>query len=239
MEQCKADLCFFRLRKDGETIRILSVHVDDISVRESEVRDALYASLLQDFQTTQGNLSWYLGCAFERDKTDGVLRMSQRAFMEPVASRHGVNTASGLPAFQPADLGPRREGEPVCDKPARVAFGSLIWIGGTTRPDIANAVRTVARQAHDPAKRHGRAVPKITSYPGGLSLFNEWIPNEDAPSASRSLQEGSTKPPWGWVKPSRSLREAFSKSSSSLRSPRILRDGTIASLLREGFIKPP
>ena len=154
--------------------------------------------------------------------------MLQRSFIEPVASRYGVNTVSGLPAFQPADLGPRREGEPVCDKPVRVAVGSLIWVGGMTRPDIANAVWAVARRAHDPAKVHGRAVPKIISYLGGLSLFNQSFPSEDATRTSRSLQEGPTKPP-GWMKSSRSLREAFSKSSWSLRSPRILRDGTIAS----------
>ena len=117
MEQCKADPCVFRLRIDGETTMILCVHVDDVIVAgESEVCDALYASLLQEFQTTQGNLSWYLGCAFERDKAGGVLRMSQRAFIESVASRYGVNTVSGLPASQSADLGPRREREPVCDK---------------------------------------------------------------------------------------------------------------------------
>ena len=33
-----------------------------------------------------------------------------------------------------------------------------------TRPDIANAVRAVARQAHDRAKRHWRAVRKIIAY---------------------------------------------------------------------------
>ena len=55
----------------------LCVHVDDIIVeRESEVCISLYASLLQEFQTTQGNLSRYLGFAFERDKAGGVLRIS-------------------------------------------------------------------------------------------------------------------------------------------------------------------
>ena len=168
MEQCEADPCVFRLRIDGETTMILCVHVDDIIVAgEFEVCDALYASLLQEFQTTQGNISWYLGCAFEHDKAGGVLRMSQRAFIESVASRYGVNTVSGLPASQSADLGPRREGEPVCDKPVRAAVGSLIWVGGMTRPDIANAARAVARQAHNPAERHWRAVCKIISYLNG------------------------------------------------------------------------
>ncbi|CAM9895183.1 unnamed protein product [Ascophyllum nodosum] len=168
VEQCKADPCVFRLRIDGETVMILCVHVDDIIVGgESEVCDALYASLLKEFQTTQGNLSWYLGCAFERDKAGGVLRMSQRAFKESVASRYGIDTVSGLPASQSADLGPRREGEPVCDKPVRAAVGSLIWVGGMTRPDIANAVRAVARQPHYPAERHWRAVCKIISHLNG------------------------------------------------------------------------
>ena len=33
-----------------------------------------------------------------------------------------------------------------------------------TRPDIANTVRAVARQAHDPAEKHWRAVRKIIAY---------------------------------------------------------------------------
>ena len=49
MEQCKVYPCVFRLRKDGETIMILCDHADDIIVGESEVCDALYASLLQEF----------------------------------------------------------------------------------------------------------------------------------------------------------------------------------------------
>ena len=116
-EQCKADPCVFRLRKYGETITILCVHVDDAIVGgESEVCDALYASLLQQFQTAH-YISWYLGCAFERDMAGGVLRISQRAFIESVASRYRVNTVSGVPASQSENLGFRRKGEPVCDKP--------------------------------------------------------------------------------------------------------------------------
>ena len=67
-------------------------------------------------------------------------------------------------ASQSVDLGPRGNDGPVCDKPVRAVVGSLIWLGGITRPDIANAVRTVARQAHDPAERHWRAVRKIIAY---------------------------------------------------------------------------
>ena len=71
---------------------------------------------------------------------------------------------SDLPASQLADLGPRRNDDPLCDKPVRAAVVSLIWLGGMTRPDIVNAVRAVARQALDPAERHWRAVRKIIAY---------------------------------------------------------------------------
>ena len=52
--------------------------------------------------------------------------MSQRAFIEAIASRYGVNTVSGLPASQSANLDPRREGESICDKPVPAAVGNLI-----------------------------------------------------------------------------------------------------------------
>ena len=60
-----------------------------------------------------GELSWYPGCAFERDRKGGVLRASQRVFIESLVDRYGVDTVSDLPASQSADLGPRRNDEPV------------------------------------------------------------------------------------------------------------------------------
>ena len=162
MDQCKADPCVFRLNKDGVVFMIVCVHVDGITVAgESKARGFLRTCFLEEFQTTGGGLSWYVGYAFERDRKGDVLRTSQRAFIESVVNRYGADAVSDLPASQSAYLGPRRSDEPVYDKPVRAAAGSLIWLGGMTRPDIANAVRAVARQAHDPAERHWRVVRKI------------------------------------------------------------------------------
>ena len=109
--------------------------MDDITVAgESEACDVLSTCLLEEFQTTEGELSWYLGCAFERDRKGGALRASQRAFIESLVSRYGVDAVSDLPDFQSAHLSPRRNDEPACDKPIRAAVGSLIWLGGMTRP---------------------------------------------------------------------------------------------------------
>ena len=71
MEQCKADRCFFRLSRDGGVVMIVCINVDDITVAgESEACDFLSTCLLEEFQTTGGELSWYLGRAFERHKKE-------------------------------------------------------------------------------------------------------------------------------------------------------------------------
>ena len=163
MEERKADPCVFRLIRDDVVLIVMDicVHADDITVAgESEACDFL-STVLVFLRTTGGEFSWYLGCAFERDRKRGVLRAPQRALIESVVSRYGFNTVSDLPAYQSANLGPRRNDEPVYDKPVRAAVGSLIWLGGMTRPDIVSAVRAVIRQARDPAGRRWRAVRKI------------------------------------------------------------------------------
>jgi len=110
--------------------------------------------LLEPFQTKGGELSWYLGCAFERDMKEGIPRVSQRELVETVVSRYGIDAETDLPASQSTGVGPRRDDESVCDKPVRVAVGSLIWLSGMARVDIANAVKAAVRQSHDPAEMH-------------------------------------------------------------------------------------
>ena len=126
--------CVFRLIRDGVVVMIMFMWMT-LLLQESLRCDFLSTCLLEEFQITGGELSWYLGCAFERDRKGGLLRASQIAFIKSVVSRYGVDAVSGLPTSQSADLDPRRNDEPACDKPVRSAVGSLIWLGGMTRPD--------------------------------------------------------------------------------------------------------
>lgn len=60
----------------------------------------------------------------------------------------------------------------------REAVKGLIWVSSSTRPDISNAVRDLARCSHDPSLVHWKAVLKIMaslltrdlglSYPKGI-----------------------------------------------------------------------
>ena len=49
----------------------------------------------------------------------------------------------------------------------REAVGSLLWLSTMTRPDITNAVRAVARYAHEPSERLWQAIMEVLSYLNG------------------------------------------------------------------------
>ena len=49
----------------------------------------------------------------------------------------------------------------------REAIGSMMWLSTMNRPDITNAVRAVARYAHEPTEILWQAIMKILSYLNG------------------------------------------------------------------------
>ena len=65
-------------------------------------------------------------------------------------TRFDVHTTSDTPTSPGADLGPNRDYESGGYWPMREVVGILLWLSSITRPDTANAVRTVARYAHTP-----------------------------------------------------------------------------------------
>ena len=102
MEQSKADLCVFRKVVDGEITLIVCVHVDDLAVtaKERETFDTFYAQQLKDEFPVNGmdDLSWYLGCAFERDKMEGVMKITQTTFVDSLVDRFDTQYENQTPA---------------------------------------------------------------------------------------------------------------------------------------------
>ena len=92
------------------------------------------------------------------------MEISQTQFMQSVLNRFGVSKSRPIPATPSLDLRHVSEEETVVDVPFREIVGSLMWIANQTRPDIANAVRAVARFSHDPKPIHYKAAQKILEY---------------------------------------------------------------------------
>ena len=167
MEQSKADPLVFRKAVDGEVTLVVCIHVDDLAVtaKDQDTFDCFYAQLKEEFPVSDmGDLSWCLGCAFERDRMKGVVKMTQTAFVDLLVDRFDLKYETQTPASVEFDLGPKIIHEKEGDWPYKQAVGGLLWISGMTRPDIASAVRAVARHAHNPAAWHWKAVRKIIAY---------------------------------------------------------------------------
>ena len=144
----------------------LVVHVDDILVSgEKEACDELHHTLNEIFPTeTLGELKWYLRCAVERDWQHGSVAIKQPAMIDTLTKRFHVIVQSDTPASTVADLRPTTADVTMVDCPFREVAGGVMWLGGMTRPDIANAARAVPCHSHNPCERHWKAVVKILSY---------------------------------------------------------------------------
>ena len=56
-------------------------------------------------------LTWYTCCAFRQDRDLGAWEITQKAFIESILNRVGVNASSGIAAIPGVELAPREEGE--------------------------------------------------------------------------------------------------------------------------------
>lgn len=121
------------------------------------------ARFLRTFLQTNNleKFTWHTGCVFERDWDKGASKISQTARIDQLVDGFNIFSTSKLPACPSVGLKATQEGEEVRTERYREAVGGLLWLTNTTRPDIPNVVREVARLAHNPSVNHWGAVPKI------------------------------------------------------------------------------
>ena len=77
-EQCLADSCVFRLIRGGIVVLILVVHVDDICAVGKKERCDQFGEDLNRMLSVKnlGELKWYSGYFYERDREAGRLKIS-------------------------------------------------------------------------------------------------------------------------------------------------------------------
>ena len=147
---------------------LVCVHTDDLAVtaNDKETFGAFYTQIKKEFSVNDiGDFCWYLGCAFERDKTECVMKMTKPiAFVDLLVDRFDIQYDTQTPASAEFDLGSKTIDEKEGDWPHKQAVGGLLWISGMKWPDIASAVRAVTRHAHSSAAWHWKAVWKMVAY---------------------------------------------------------------------------
>ena len=98
-QQCLADACVFRLVEEGRVAIIAVVHVDDIFAVGLKSRcDAFRDELNQMVPVKNlGELRWYGGCHYTREREMGTLTISQKTFADELVKKFCVTSTQSVP----------------------------------------------------------------------------------------------------------------------------------------------
>ena len=165
-EQSLADACILRLVESGTVFIVTVVHVDDIFAVGRNARCDQFCKDLNRLVPINnlGELRWYAGCRYARDWDAGTLTILQQAFAENTALQFGVSSGRRNPLKKGLQLEEFDATEPEGGWPFRELVGCLMWLANQTRPDIANAVRAVARHTNSPKEIHWKTAVGIIEY---------------------------------------------------------------------------
>ena len=165
-EQCNADACAMRLVEDGGVSVVVVVHVDDIFAIGRKTRCDKFGDGLNAYVpiANLGELRWYAGCRFERDRVAGTVNISQQTSAEKIVAKFGVTRGKPTPMVLGLRLDEFDQEEAEVEEPFRSLVGNLMWLANQTRPVILNAVRRVARYSHSPKLVHWKAALYILQY---------------------------------------------------------------------------
>ena len=100
-EQYMTDVFVFRLIEDHERVAITAVvHVDDIfAIGQKERCYRLCVDLNQTIPVKNlGDLKWYGGCRYPKDRKRGTLTKSQQRFAEELVKKFRVTSVQSVPS---------------------------------------------------------------------------------------------------------------------------------------------
>ena len=128
-QQCLADACVFRLVEEGRIAIIAVVHVDDIFAVGLKSRCDLFRDELNRMVPVKnlGELRWYGGCHYAREREMGTLTISQKTFADELVKKYGVTSTQSVPLRVGIKLEEFNEDEMVENWPFRELVGSLMW----------------------------------------------------------------------------------------------------------------
>ena len=106
------------------------VHVDDIfAVGRKERCDRFCMDLIGMIPVKNlGELKWYGGCFYSRDRDRGTLTISQHSFAQDLVKKFCVDSVQNVPIKVGAKLENFSEDDVTEDWPFRELVGSLMWL---------------------------------------------------------------------------------------------------------------
>ncbi|WJX19405.1 hypothetical protein P8452_09107 [Trifolium repens] len=168
------DQCIYQ-KVSGSKICFLILYVDDILLATN---DKAFLHEVKQFLSKffdmkdMGEASYVIGIKIHRDRTRGVLGLSQETYINKVLERFRMKDCS--PSVAPIVKGdkfnlsqcPKNEfeREQMKNIPYASVVGSLMYAQVCTRPDIAFAVGILGRYQSNPGMDHWKAAKKVLRY---------------------------------------------------------------------------
>lgn len=172
-----ADHSLYMWMEDGDILALV-IHVDDIVIASNsmEVLKEFKDAMAQTFEMTDlGELSFYLGIKIERDRSKGVIRMSQAHYVAEVLERFGMSECKSVGT--PLDTKTRLLPYDGVATPGEVreyqrVVGSLMYAMVATRPDLGYAVGALSRHLANPGPEHWTAAKRVLRYLAGTPTMS-------------------------------------------------------------------
>ena len=167
------DPCIYR-RGSGTTLVYLAVYVDDLVLAGAshDVISSVKSELSLRFNMKDlGPLTHCLGMEVRQDLAAGTIHLNQRKYTLDVLRRFGMAECKSSPLPMPAHTKLLRGGAPSKAFPYPELIGSLLYLSGWTRPDIAFSVNYLSRflSCHDAS--HHQAALQVLRYLKGSPDF--------------------------------------------------------------------
>ena len=148
--------------RDGDAFLIIGTHVNDIfslfNPAGRKLRDRVLTALRRKMEVDdKGSLTFALDMRVQRDIEKGILKLSQRQYIDGLMTEYKITGVRSSPA--PVDdlkeEAPQNEEEKNgAEKiPIRALVGRLWWLALTTRPDIYCSVHKCALWQNKPSMK--------------------------------------------------------------------------------------
>jgi hypothetical protein len=174
------DNCIY-IKIKGSIFIIIILYVDDILLASSN-KNLLHETkrfLSSNFDMDLGDVSYVLGIKIHRDKTKGVLGLSQKAYIEKVLKRYNMHECSTthVPFMKENTLGtfqsPRNQLEinEIKSIPYASAIGSIMYVQVCMRPNLAFVTGLLRIFQSNPGIKHWKAAKKTLRYLQGTKHY--------------------------------------------------------------------
>ena len=173
------DQCIYQKVSESK-IYFLVLYVDDILLATND-KGLLYKQFLSNNfdMKDMGEASYVIGIKIHRERSRGILGLSQETYINKVLERFNMKNCS--PSVAPILKGERFnlnqclkndfELEHMKNIPYTSAVGSLMYAQVCTRPDIAFSVGVLGRYQSNPGIDHWRAAKKVMRYVQGTKDY--------------------------------------------------------------------